>query len=147
MNPNFENVVIIKMVVMYLCFSSLPYFVLLQMVWFGLQCLTPLSTIFQLYRGGQFYWWRKPEYPEKSPDLSQVTDKLYHIMSCYRLYGPIRNGLNRFYFSCFFFVFLFLFFVFCFLFFVFFYFFIFKMEKYVIDIRVQFIISQNVTMI
>jgi hypothetical protein len=28
----------------------------------------------------QFYWWRKPEYPVKTTDLPQVTDKLDHIM-------------------------------------------------------------------
>ena len=65
-------------------------------VWFGLWCLTPHSYIFQLYCGRQFYWWRKSEYPGKTTDLSQVTDK--HLIECF-IESPPINGLRTHNFS------------------------------------------------
>ena len=49
----------------------------------GLRCLMSLATIFQLYHGGQLYWLGKPEYLEKTTDLTQVTDKtlLHNVVS------------------------------------------------------------------
>ena len=55
-----------------------------------LLCLMPHSVILQLYRGGQFYWWRKPEDLEETINLSQVIDKLYHIM-LYRVHFAISR--------------------------------------------------------
>ena len=64
----------------------------------GLCCLTPLSIIFQLYCGSQFYLWRKPKYQVKTTDLPQVTDNLSHIaMSRIRNYDVSgdRHWLHR----------------------------------------------------
>jgi len=41
--------------------------------------LTPLSKIFQLYRGAVLLV-KKPEYQEKTTDLTQVNDKLYYML-------------------------------------------------------------------
>ena len=45
-----------------------------------LLCLTPFPIIFQLYHGDQFSRWKKAEYPEKTIEVLQITDKFYHIV-------------------------------------------------------------------
>ena len=45
-------------------------------------------------------WWRKPEYPEETTDLRQVSDETFHTVTCHRSVvssgysGCLRDLLN-----------------------------------------------------
>jgi hypothetical protein len=53
-----------------------------------------LSTISRLYCGGRSYWYRKPEYPQKTTDLSQVTDKFDYIMLYWEFKTLVEIGTD-----------------------------------------------------
>ena len=63
----------------------------------GLWCLTPLQQYFSYIVAISFYWWRKPECPEKTTDLSQITGKtLSHnvVSSTPRLSGIRTHNVS-----------------------------------------------------
>ena len=59
--------------------------------------LTPLFNNISVILHGQFYWWRKPLYPERTTNFGQVTDKPFHMrcklnFTCFYMVQSQRNG-------------------------------------------------------
>ena len=61
------------------------------------------NNISVIYRGCQFYWWRKPEYPEKTIDLSKINDK-FLSQNFTKFYKMVRirecDNIHEFSFFC-----------------------------------------------
>jgi hypothetical protein len=60
-----------------------------------LWCLMPLSTVFQLYYGGQFYWWRTNWSTRRKPlTCRKSLTKLYHMNIRLSVFNATFNNIS-----------------------------------------------------